>query len=34
MGHAAQLRRVGKGMSRLEEFETALDIREALVIGK
>lgn len=32
--HAAQLRRVGKGTDRQEEFETALDIREALVIGE
>jgi hypothetical protein len=32
--HAAQLRRIGKELGRMEEFETALDIRDALVIGR
>ncbi|WP_276261075.1 hypothetical protein [Haloglomus litoreum] len=32
--HAAQLRRVGTDAGRRDEFETALEIREAVVIGR
>jgi hypothetical protein len=32
--HAAQLRRLGSETGRREEFETALEIREAVVIGR
>jgi len=32
--HAEQLRRIGSETGRDEEFETALDIREAVVIGR
>lgn len=31
--HTEQLLRIGRGESRRDEFEAALDIREALVIG-
>ena len=32
--HTEQLRRVGRNTDREDEFETALDIREAVVIGR
>ena len=32
--HAEQLRRIGSRSDRDEEFETALEIREAVVIGR
>ena len=32
--HAAHLRELGKDLDRGEKFETALDLREAVVIGK
>ncbi|MFB6196084.1 MAG: hypothetical protein ABEI80_07920 [Haloplanus sp.] len=32
--HAEQLRRIGSESDRREEFETALEIREAVVIGR
>ncbi|WP_229663768.1 hypothetical protein [Halobellus salinus] len=32
--HAQQLRRIGSTADRREEFETALEIREAVVIGE
>nr|WP_251344370.1 hypothetical protein [Haloplanus sp. GDY1] len=32
--HAEQLRRIGSDTGRREEFETALEIREAVVIGR
>jgi hypothetical protein len=32
--HAQQLRRLGSRTDRRDEFETALDIREALVVGR
>ncbi|WP_248897917.1 hypothetical protein [Haloplanus halobius] len=32
--HAQQLRRIGSETDRREEFETALEIREAAVIGR
>lgn len=32
--HAEQLRRIGSATDRREEFETALEIREAVVIGR
>lgn len=32
--HAEQLRRIGSDTDRDEEFETALEIREAVVIGR
>ena len=32
--HAAQLRRCGTALDRREEFETALEIRDAVVIGR
>lgn len=32
--HAEQLRRIGSETGRDEEFETALEIREAVVIGR
>jgi hypothetical protein len=32
--HGAQLRRIGTDTDRHEEFEAALDIREAVVIGR
>ena len=32
--HAQQLRRIGSKTGRREEFETALEIREAVVIGE
>jgi len=32
--HAAQLERLGSETDRREEFETALEIREAAVIGR
>jgi hypothetical protein len=31
--HAQQLRRLGSGTDRRDEFETALDVREAVVVG-
>ena len=31
--HAQQLKRIGSKTDRREEFETALEIREAVVIG-
>lgn len=31
--HAEQLRRLGRRLDRVDEFESALEIREALVIG-
>ena len=33
-GHAAHLRELGDDLDRSEEFETALDLREVVVIGK
>jgi hypothetical protein len=32
--HAAHLRKLGDDLDRSEEFETALDLREVVVIGK
>ncbi|AZH27133.1 hypothetical protein [Haloplanus aerogenes] len=32
--HAEQLRRIGSDTDRDEEFETALEIREAVVVGR
>ena len=32
--HAAHLRELGDGLDRSEEFETALELREVVVIGK
>ncbi|WP_254536051.1 hypothetical protein [Halomarina litorea] len=32
--HTEHLRRIGKDTGRREEFETALDIRECVVVGK
>lgn len=32
--HAEHLRRIGTELDRREEFETALDIRECIVVGK
>jgi len=32
--HAEQLRRIGSEADRREEFETALEIREAVVVGR
>jgi hypothetical protein len=32
--HAEQLRRIGSETGRREEFETALDIRQAVVVGR
>jgi hypothetical protein len=32
--HAEQLRRIGSATDRREEFETALEIREAVVVGR
>ena len=32
--HAEQLRRIGSDSGRDEEFETALEIREAVVVGR
>lgn len=32
--HAEQLRRIGSDTDRREEFETALEIRQAVVIGR
>jgi hypothetical protein len=32
--HAEQLRRIGSETDRNEEFETALEIREAVVVGR
>jgi len=32
--HAEQLRRIGSEIGRDEEFETALEIREAVVVGR
>ena len=32
--HAEHLRELGEDLDRSEEFETALDVREAVVVGK
>ena len=32
--HAEHLQRLGGDLDRSEEFETALDLREAVVVGK